>query len=407
MLRDLLWLMEAKQQHDGQRSAGLAGLVSLILVFVAVWKWNEWIYPVLEWSGLVGLAERVGLITDSMHSTMFNVVSMILLLVFSYAILSFVLVMVGLLIPAFLSSKVGMFLITIFLGPFLIIPTLIYGYFWNKKQNVSKKETSSEKFMREYHEKEEAKYLAWLERFENAPQTSEYRTGAREMMGYHRTLTSGVYGEPENSDREVTHFFQFGSYLRNIEPQLDDFRDNVIVFNNETGKFSIVLPNPLPVMVSGLYNKEFENEEVLLDALRLYKEEYPLCDQHIFPSLELEIVNTLDRTYFVPVENASITAIQLVDNDKKYDRFHLKNQLNFYRTIEELNKRSDVQELLDRVNLNTLLLNEIVESHGIDAKPQPDVLGQHWGNIGSTKELFSAQISSALQKLSYSGYNWS
>lgn len=407
MLSDLLWLMGAKQQHDGQRSAGLAGLIFLILTFLAVMKWNDWIYPVLEWSGLVGLADRVGLISDSSHITMFNVVAMILFLIFAYAILSFVLVMLGLIIPAFLSSKVGIFLTIIILGPILFIPLLVYGYFWKKKQNAPEEETSTEKFMREYHEKQQAKYNNWLQRFDEAPNTSAISTDTKQMIGFDRSLWAVTPADSDDLPMKLTNFYAWGSNTRDIEPQLDLYRENVIVFNIATGKFSMVLPNPLPVMVSAMYDKPFENEGVLLEALRLYKEEYPLSDQHIFPTLELEIINTLERSYFAPAKNAVITPLKIADNDKNYERYYIKNQHNFYRTIKELNKRSDVQELLNRINLNALLLHEIVESHGIDPQTKPDTCGKLWGNVDSYKELFSAQISAALQKLNYTGYNWS
>lgn len=408
MLTNLLWYLEAKQQHDGQRAAGLSGLVFLILTFLAVWKWNDWIYPVLKWTGLVGMADRIGLITDSIHTTMLNVVLMIVLLVFTYAILSFVMVFLGLFISTFLASNTGGNVIAFILAPFLFIPILIYARHMHKKQNAPKKETSSEKFMREYHEKEKAKYDAWLEKFENAPNTTDdmYKGFTKEMLGYNRSLWSGIVGKPDGLDEELTHFYQWGEYVRNIEPQLDPYRDNVIVFNKETCKFSVLLPNPLPVMVSDLYNKSFEDEEVLLEVLQRYKEEFPLSDQHVFPSLELETINTQDYTYLAPVENAQIKSIKVVDGDSNFEKYHLKEQLNFYRTIEKLNERKDVQALLDRVNLNTLILHDIVQKASIKSKPKPDVLGVFWGNVESYKELFSAQLTAAMQKLHNQGYNW-
>lgn len=139
MLNDLLWYLGAKQQYDGQKSAGLAGLLALILTFVAVWKWEDWVYPILNGSGLVSFADRLGLISESSHVTMFNVSSMVVLLIFTYAILCFATVFIGLLISSLISSKVGMALIGFILFPVIIVPALIYGYFWKKKQEALKR----------------------------------------------------------------------------------------------------------------------------------------------------------------------------------------------------------------------------------------------------------------------------
>ena len=406
MLSDLLWFLGAKQQYDGQKSAGLAGLLALILTFVAVWKWEDWIYPVLNWSGLVGFADRLGFISESSHVTMFNISSMIILLIFAYAILCFATVFIGLLISSFISSKVGMTLIGIILFPIIIVPVLIYGYFWKKKQDAPKKPTKSEQLRQDLEMKKNEHYMRWLEIYNRAPKVDELTETTKEMKGFRRSLVTGTLCGPDATDVEVSHYFQWGSYARNIEPQLDKHRDSIIAFNRETGKFSMVLPNPLPVMVSPLFSERFEDEEVLLNALHLFKTEFPDADHHVFPSLELEVINTLERSYLSPVENAVITPLTLVDGDKTYEKFHIKDQLNFYRTIQAVNERKDVQELLNRVNLNTLLLNEIVKSQGIEPKPTQDPFAKTWGNLATYKDLFSGQLATAFQHLNNNGYKW-
>lgn len=406
MLNDLLWYLGAKQQYDGQKSAGLAGLLALILTFVTVWKWEDWVYPILNWSGLVSFANRLGLISESSHVTMFNISSMVILLIFAYAILCFATVFIGLLVSSFISSKVGMTLISFILFPVIIVPALIFGYFWKKKQDSPQKESKSELFKRELKMQENERYSRWLESYENAPNTAEITSATKDMMGFKRSLSTGTLCGPEARADEVTHHFQWGDYVRNIEPQLDKHRDNIIVFNRETGKFSVVLPNPLPVMVSALFDKPFENEEVLLNALHLYKSEFPEADYHVFPTLELEIINTVDYSYLSPVKHAVITPLAFVDGDKTYKKFHVKDQLNFYRTIETLNEREDMQELLNRVNLNALLLNEIVEVQGIESKPTQDPLAKPWGNLATYKDLFSGQMSAAFKHLNNNGYKW-
>ena len=406
MLSDLLWFLGAKQQYEGQKSAGLAGLLALILTFVAVWKWENWVYPVLKWSGLVGFADRLGLISESSHVTMFNVSSMVILLIFAYAILCFATVFIGLLISSFLSSKVGMALIGFILFPIIIVPVLIYGHFWKKKQDAPKKPTKSEQFRQELETKQHNAYMRWLEIYNNAPQVDEISEVTKGMKGFRRSLYIGTLCGPDATSDEVTHYFQWGSCVRNIEPRLDKHRDNVIAFNCETGKFSMVLPNPLPVMVSSMFDKHFEDEETLLNALHLFKTEFPEADYHVFPTLELEVNHSVNGTYLSPVKNAVITPLSIADADKTYRKFRVKDQSNFYRTIEALNEREDVQDLLNRVNLNTLLLNEIVEAQGIEPKPTQDPFAKTWGNLSTYKDLFSGQLSAAFQHLNNNGYKW-
>lgn len=404
MLTDLLWYLEAKQQHDGQKSAGLAGLTALILTFLMVWKWNDWIYPALDWMGLVGLAERVGLVTDSSHNTMINVLSMIFLLAFTFGLLMLVMVAVGMVVSVFFSSKAGRNIIAFTLAPVTLIPLLIYGYLWKKKQSAPAKETSSEKFMREYHEKEEAKHLAWFKEFESAPLVEEETFfGTRELKGYLKMVWNDKQVGNDAVRNAVREFHEWAPYAKNIELGLNNDRDNVLAYNNKTGKFHFVFPNPLPINVSNMYDQAFENEETLLNALHSYKIEHPAMDSHVFPCLEMEY--QIDENYdavLVPVANAKITPMIISGSDFK--KFHVKQNMNMFRTLKTLNEREDVQKLLNRANLNAFILREIVDRQEIENDYYK--LESLWPDMASYRAVFAGQVNAALRNLEKQGYEW-
>ncbi|MGE7843573.1 hypothetical protein ACQKNX_22690 [Lysinibacillus sp. NPDC093712] len=85
MLNELLWLYGTKRQYDMQKENGLAGLVGILVTFMLIWKWNEWIYPLLNSIGIVSITRNIGLITGSPILTTINVLGLImgLLVIFS------------------------------------------------------------------------------------------------------------------------------------------------------------------------------------------------------------------------------------------------------------------------------------------------------------------------------------
>lgn len=46
MFRDFLWFLHAKQSHDMQKSNGFPGFLALVVVFVIMFKWDDWFAPI-------------------------------------------------------------------------------------------------------------------------------------------------------------------------------------------------------------------------------------------------------------------------------------------------------------------------------------------------------------------------
>ena len=87
MLNDLLWIYGTKRQYDMQKENGLAGLIGILVVFLIVWQWNNWFYPIFESVGLVSIANNVGLITGSAIHTTINVLGLIIGLIVIFFVL--------------------------------------------------------------------------------------------------------------------------------------------------------------------------------------------------------------------------------------------------------------------------------------------------------------------------------
>lgn len=162
MLSELLYFMGAKQQHDGQKAQGWAGLLFLSITFVMVWKWSEWIYPLLQWSGLVGLAERVGLISEYPQATLFNVMAMIVLLAFSFALILATIFSIGFVLSIVGASNIGKTLIGFVFGIIFIVPIAIIVYKERQKlkQPLSKSANNEKQDWNEKAELDEAKRIA-------------------------------------------------------------------------------------------------------------------------------------------------------------------------------------------------------------------------------------------------------
>jgi hypothetical protein len=118
MLRDLLWLWEARMQYERQKAQGLAGLVALLTVILVIWKWNDWFYPLAKKFGIIDFLKRTGLWHENEVMTIINVIAVIFLLSLFIGLIAFGSIFLLGLIGMIFSSKVGQILIVIGLLPF-------------------------------------------------------------------------------------------------------------------------------------------------------------------------------------------------------------------------------------------------------------------------------------------------
>lgn len=409
MLTELLWALGAKQQHDGQKEQGWAGLLFIVLTILLVWKWNEWFYPVLDWIGLVGFADRVGLISQYPQATLFNVLSMIFLLAFSFALICCVIFFVGAALAVFGTTKIGQTLMVYCIAIIFFVPLAIYVYRDFRKRKQPPKETKTEKFMREYHEKEAALFAARIEKYNNTPllpPPGQLFSG-REMHQYNLFMSSEKYHVEslEWVSEKLKETAQVKPFLQQAVLQLDSELDAIFVHDNKTGRFHFLFPNALPATVSGMYNQSFDDEAVLLEALKRYKQEDPAQSPYIVPSLLMKFHLKEDKSILLPEENAQIEPMILSD-DQDFVYCHLKYNIPVYgHTLPVLNEREDVQDLINRINTNAYVLKTVVENQGITNEYPTGK--QQWMDIDLYKPVYSEAVRTAMEKLNNLGYSWS
>ncbi|WP_201715471.1 hypothetical protein [Rossellomorea arthrocnemi] len=73
MLRDLLWLAEAKMSYDRGKQTGLWGLIGVGLIILGAVYWDSLLLPFFNSIGLVNLAYKFNLVTDTGSLTAWNV----------------------------------------------------------------------------------------------------------------------------------------------------------------------------------------------------------------------------------------------------------------------------------------------------------------------------------------------
>jgi len=171
MLRDVLWAIEAKMSYDRGKQTGLWGLLGIILVILGAWKWDSIIYPVLDFLGLVTLADRLGLISEYGGVTALRILAAFFIL---YLFVLITMAVIGLPIM-FVSSLLGrtisiksivqgatVALLLIPLLPFLVLLGIFKPDYFKKNDKVtsSKKETKLDRKKRkEYSLNQVEKYL--------------------------------------------------------------------------------------------------------------------------------------------------------------------------------------------------------------------------------------------------------
>lgn len=407
MLNELLYYLGAKQQYEGQKSQGMAGLLFLAITFMLVWKWNEWVYPVLNWSGLVSLADRIGLISEYPQATLFNVLSMIFLLAFSFAVILAVVFAVGLLLAVLGSSKIGKNLMAIVFGIVFFIPIAIMVYKNNpKRKQTTQQETPGEKAVREYQEKEDAKEAERMKDFNENPivPATPYSYG-RELNQFHYMTYDKFQYFSESIHKTINNLDERINLLQKVELQLEDHRDTVLAYNRLTGRFHFLFPNPLPYVLTDMYMESFDDEGVLLEAMKRYQNDEADPLSYMVPSLLMEFQIEHGKAYLLPAAGAEITPFNIADADNiTYSHLKYNMMLEDY-TYKAINARMDYQALMDRINTNAYTLKTIVDSQGVksksnQAKPLSDNMNQY-------EAVYAGQVIKTIQKFNALGYNWS
>jgi len=405
MLTDLLYFMGAKQQHDGQKAQGWAGLLFLSITFLMVWKWSDWIYPMLQWSGLVGMAERVGLISEYPQATMFNVLAMVVLLAFSFALILATIFAVGFILSIIGASDIGKTLIGLVFGIIFIVPIAIVVYKERKKikQPLS---ISDDEVKKESHGKvaqDEAKRITDFYATPIKP-TGDLHNG-REMKEFIDMASAQNQYSPNSFFKTIYSTMERVELLQRSEVTLEGNYDSLLAYDKRTGRFHFLLPNPLSAYTSELYSTSFNDEAALLEAIKRYQTVKENSGTHIVPSIILEF-NVGDQfSFMLPAENAVIQPFNIADEDN-FMYFYLKHNLMLeLHTFPAINQREDFQNLMNQVNTNAYTLKTIIETQNIESKQSNEL--PTWKNMNVYEGLFAGKVLEIISNYKKMGYSWS
>ena len=254
MLTQLLWFVHAKQQHDMQRAQGLAGLISLLLVIFMVWQWDEIFLPVLNFLGLVDLANRVGLVHESPVITIINVLLIIFLLSVTVGLLAMALAFIGIVFSIFGGSRLGgAFLENAFfvlLLPF-ILPLALGDQFIRWMRGDLKRDPNAVQRAKEM--KIEKYYKQTPELREEWKQTKDLTESAR-LFSLFRTQvlrddTTAIVEEfPKGEKTE--------KFLNRAVASIENDLDWLIGYSMAEDQHFLLLPNPLPKFVSHCFSEK-------------------------------------------------------------------------------------------------------------------------------------------------------
>ncbi|QHA38760.1 hypothetical protein D5E69_23300 (plasmid) [Rossellomorea marisflavi] len=171
MLRDVLWAIEAKMSYDRGKQTGLWGVLGIILVILGAWKWDSIIYPVLDFLGLVTIADRLGLISEYGGVTALRILAaffiLYLFVLITMAVIGLPIMFVSFLLGRTISIKsivqgTALILLLIPLLPFFILLGVFKPHYFkqNDKITSAKKETKLDRKKRkEYSINQVEKYL--------------------------------------------------------------------------------------------------------------------------------------------------------------------------------------------------------------------------------------------------------
>lgn len=386
MLTELLWFWDAKRQYDLQKAQGMAGLMGILYVIFLVWKWEEWFYPLFNKVGLIGLAERTGLVHDLSVMTVINVITVIFLLCLAYALIALAVCVLGVLLLSFGLSKLGQNIIVLCTLP-VVAPILIYM--------VQKKRANTPCIERDFKKDPALKSL--LEKY------NDFDTPQRDFKLYLEQL--------QKTDDSFHFIEEFGSYyniqqrLQKVIPSLKEFSDWCIGYDSDSKQLYILFPNPLP----GLTSKAFEKNlslKGLYGFESLWYEYYSYKPTYYVPALPLTL--NWDREEITLSIDSSDSIIALKTNAiNQIYKVKSKETDNLFRSLIET--RQDIYEILHRAHMAVYLIPIAYWDNDIDMPEQAfyDVIHCNYVcNKDELQAIYASDVQKEIIQHAKNGQKW-
>ncbi|TYS60661.1 hypothetical protein FZD47_20855 [Bacillus infantis] len=335
MLRDLLWFWDAKNQYQLQKAQGLAGLIGILFVIFFVWKWEETFYPFFNMVGLVGFAERTGLVSDLSVMTVINIMGVIFVLCLAYAIVAVAAVFFGILLLMFASSKVGENIIALALLP-IMSPFIIIG------ANKLKKETMGGAF-------KDMKTLNSIQK-----KYKDLKPTNHNFQLYLHKLEE--QDESFQLDKWSLSASKSISHLNKVLPSVKDDTNWLIGYLKPLDKLYLIFPNPIPAMASQSFDKKYKGVGIYGFTSQHWRANSSVPGSkgdYYFPVLEIGVKWKDGDLKMIVEDSAQIEAenIYLID-----DLYQLKGR-HIDAVFKEINdNRPDVSEAIKRAHIAFYLL---------------------------------------------------
>ena len=264
MLRDLLWIYEAKLQYERQKAQGMAGFIALLTVFLLMWKWNDWFYPLLDKLGFVSLTAKMGLRHESPVITIAMIVTVLLAIALTFALLALIGVLLQSLCLMIGFSKAGTYIFAILAFPMVVwvmcfrSKTKKHSYVQQYKQDPVLKDTLKATAHMESNEQKLHLYLQQLERkaLLPVPQDNRKFTDAAELLIDYDGHWTNMDNEYRLSGFEtilwdtdfVSQSFTVEEARRflNRVPASEEDINWLLGYNAVDKQIYALLPNPLP-----------------------------------------------------------------------------------------------------------------------------------------------------------------
>lgn len=237
MLTELLWFASAKQQHDIQRSAGLAGICGILLTLFIVWQWDNIFAPIIRFFGLDDLANRMGLVQDTPIHTICNVLVVIVALLIIIAVLCALPSFIVLALAAATENKFLVVPLSYII--FFLLSPIIFCYYMYLKLNDRFRlnngpETLKQHYLRDSNLRNDYKGVEQLP----------------EQLKLHHLFANQPEREQEGFTSSAISYNEAVTYLNHAVASIEADRNWLVGYQEDTDQFYVLFPNPLPVYAS-------------------------------------------------------------------------------------------------------------------------------------------------------------